>query len=553
MSLSQNIEKRLISLNRHNASADLQAMAKVYYADRPVDFINDWVWTFDPRLSQPYVPFMLYPVQEQFIGWLEERVATKTDGVVEKSRDVGATFLMASYLIHKWLFVPGFKSGIGSRKLSLVDTLGDPDSIFEKLRLILRYLPTWFLPDGFTDDKHMTFCKLLNAENGAAITGEAGDQIGRGGRNTLYFIDEAAFIERPQRIEASLASNTDIRIDVSTTHGIDNPFAKKRHSGNISVFVFDWHDDPRKSHWEVYEKDKKIAEGKGGTQPPALTAGQTLVYPWYESQKVRIGNKAIIAQELDRDYMASIEGAIIPGEWVSAAINSQKLIDYGNCDQTIIAGFDVADGGDNLSVFVTRRGPVVTSIQTRSSGGTTDTALWARDLAYSQSVAAINFDSVGVGAGVAGAYQSLARTGDLAVDAHGINTGERPTSRIGPTGLPAYETFVNLRAELWWGLRERFEKTWERIEEGVNHPAGELISIPNDSKLIAQLTTPTWNQNTAGKILLESKADMAQRGIASPDYADALVLAFAPVVTGSVQSRYAVGGKREKVAAYIPR
>ena len=27
---------------------------------------------------------------------------------------------------------------------------------------------------------------------------------------------------------------------------MSNPFARKRHEGKVDVFIFDWHDDPRK-------------------------------------------------------------------------------------------------------------------------------------------------------------------------------------------------------------------------------------------------------------------------------------------------------------------
>ncbi|MDI5303740.1 hypothetical protein MJN76_29380, partial [Salmonella enterica subsp. enterica serovar Anatum] len=41
--------------------------------------------------------------------------------------------------------------------------------------------------------KHSRFMSVEFPDTGAVIKGEAGDNIGRGDRTTLYFVDEAAF------------------------------------------------------------------------------------------------------------------------------------------------------------------------------------------------------------------------------------------------------------------------------------------------------------------------------------------------------------------------
>ena len=58
--------------------------------------------------------------------------------------------------------------------------------------------------------------RLLNPANDATIIGEAGDNIGRGGSCSLFFVDEAAYLEHPALIEAALTATTDVRIDIST-------------------------------------------------------------------------------------------------------------------------------------------------------------------------------------------------------------------------------------------------------------------------------------------------------------------------------------------------
>lgn len=71
------------------------------------------------------------------------------------------------------------------------------------------------------------------------------------------------------------------------------------------------------------------------------------------------------------------------------------------------------------------------------------------------------------------------------------------------------DIYFNLSAE-WWSTVGQF------IER-------RQISIPNDEKLIAQLTSRQKLYDSKGRERLESKADLKNRGGESPDRADALV------------------------------
>ena len=120
--------------------------AVAFYKKHPVDFINDWVCTYDPRNvssgRSPTMPFRLFPVQERLIDWLYDRIKQERPGLIEKSRDMGATWCACGFAVWLWLFHDGSAVGFGSRKESLVDTKGDPDSIFEKIRMIVATLPS---------------------------------------------------------------------------------------------------------------------------------------------------------------------------------------------------------------------------------------------------------------------------------------------------------------------------------------------------------------------------------------------------------------------------
>lgn len=79
-------------------------------------------------------------------------------------------------------------------------------------------------------------------------------------------------------------------------------------------------------------------------------------------------------------------------------------------------------------------------------------------------------DKLDVGAGTT---KTLAECDDLAYEGHAIANSEAPT-RIGydHDEAKAGKLFANLAVETWWRLRLRFQKTWERVEQGIPHPYG---------------------------------------------------------------------------------
>jgi phage terminase large subunit len=473
-----------------------------------VHWLATWGWTLDPReaaLGRPAVlPFVPFPHQVEFLRWLEERERLQEHGIAEKSREVGLTWLCVAFALHRWLFRPGYQVGFGSYKLLRVDHLGDPNSVFAKARFLLDHLPSWMLPAGFDRKRHDCLAKLVNPANGSAIIGEGGDDIGRGGRAAVYFVDEAAHLERPKLVDAALAQTTRVRIDVSTPCGPGNPFAQKRFSGNFPVFTFHWTQDPRKDR------------------------------AWYEAECRKLGDPALIAQELDIDHSASLEGIVIPGAWVRAAVNLD-LPRSGRC----ACGLDVAEAGSALSVLVPRWGPFVGDPVSWGQANTTETAHRAAEHCRRFEAAVLSYDVAGVGAGVRGALAAF--EGRLPFYCNAVNGGSSPTEAVWPDRRTSRERFLNLRAELWWGLRARFERTYEHVTQGVLHGPEEMISLPDCPQLIAELSLPTYSLTETGKVKIEAKDAMRRRGVKSPDFADALATSFAvPPPPG----RPAAGGAR---------
>ena len=441
---------------------------KHYRDGNYADFITDYMMTYDPRKKPSELPFILYPRQREYIDWIYKRWQGKEDGLVEKSRDTGLTWLCCAFAVCVWLFEEGQTIAFGSRKEDLVDKIGDPDSIFEKMRVILRNLPDEFLPRGYSEKKHAAFLKIVNPENGTIIKGESGDNIGRGGRSSIYFKDEAAFYERPDKIEAALSQNSDVKIDVSTPNGTGNPFYRKRHGGQIPVFTFHWKDDPRKTE------------------------------AWYQEQK-RILDPVILAQEVDIDYTASVKNNLISGKSVQDAMHKQ--VDFEVFGPKVL-GVDPARYGDDRTAYVMRQGRVVHWMHTEKQQATTDivgqVSFWMREYWFD----AVFVDVIGLGAGV---YDSLAEQwGERIIPVSSSETADDPVS------------YANKRIEIWAKMRD-----W------LNEPP---VILPNDSELIVDLTAPQYHFNSNGQRVLEKKEDMKRRGVKSPDIGDALAMTFAEEV-----------------------
>ncbi len=484
-------------------------------------WFDRYAWTYDPRLLgkrgddgtmlSPYVPFILWPRQRDFIHWLHEMVEGNEEWLAEKSRDVGASYLCCGYAVNRWLFRPGFKATFGSRKTDLVDKAGQPDSLFEKMRIIARRLPDWMMPEGFNWAAHSHYLRLMNPANGAIISGEGGEDMGRGGRSTMYVVDEAAFVPNAENVEKALSGNTDCVGWISSVNGMGNLFARKRHSilAERQVFRLHYSDDPRKTK------------------------------EWAEAKEASMSDPTAWASEYEIDYAASLEGVCIPAKWVQAAQRIASLeprVLQSNLDFTL--GGDVG-AGKAKSVVVPRRGPIVLPPRSRGDPDTTGTAQWMLEIAVELQAELLNYDSIGVGVGVTSALlHAEGKPKKLVVQP--IAVGDGPDERrVWEDGKTSPEFLRNLKAEIWWLARLAFQRTYQHVlwlegvpEEkgGRQHPITDLIAMPKgdreSDRLAAELSVVRYFKTEQSKIIIESKDQLRTRGIKSPDYADAFVLTF---------------------------
>lgn len=477
--------------------------ARTAWKADPVLFVNDCVFVYEPRNASngdpTKVPSVPFKRQAEFLLWLKDRFETKTSAPVEKSRDSGATWMASAFAVWLWLFHEGSVVGFGSRKEILVDRAGDMQAIFPKIRAIIEHLPPFLLPQGWTPKVHSNYMRILNPENGSAIVGEAGDNIGRGGRASIYFVDEAAYLERPQLIEAALTANTDCRIDISSPRvgTLFNTWC----ATSERKFIFDCFDIP----WHDTE--------------------------WVESKQAELDSKGlghIFRQEYLRDATAGIEGQLIKADWVEAAINAHETLGIKPTGIKRV-GLDVADGGMDRSAYAKRHGILVLDVRSRGDLLADDAGRWAHAEAEAFDATEFLYDSIGVGAGAAAALRDKrkpAATGWSAAGAVLDPTRKYEGNRTNE------DMFANAKAQAWWQVRDRFIKTFRAVRQGKQYDPDELISLSPEITELRELKTElcqvVYKHNPSGKVLIDKAPD----GHPSPNRADCVIIAFAPKPQG---------------------
>ncbi len=423
--------------------------------------------------------------------------------------------------IPTWIGICGAISssfGVGSRKTEYVDKIGTYKPLLPKGRMFVEHLPEEFR-GGWVDWRDAPFMRITFPETRSIIGGEGGDDLGRGDRTSLFLVDEYAYFERPELTEMSLSQTTNCRIDVSSVAGMNNKFAEKRHSGRVDVFVFDWRQDPRKDQ-EWYDNLGK-PESEGGKGLDLVT----------------------IAQEVDRDYSASVEGIVIPGAWVRSAIDAHIKLDLEITGKRGMS-LDVADEGADKNAACRSQGILIEGSEEWSGKGVDifDTVQRAFNICDLYGIPDFDYDSDGLGAGVRGDARIINErrraNGAKPIPAHGFRGSE---SVVDPDGVVEgtigrdddkgrlnKDYFANRKAQGWWSLRRRFQKTHRWVVDGVKCSPDEIIAIsskcPNHLKLVAELSQPTSATNVVGKIVINKKPG----GMKSPNLGDSCMIRFAP-------------------------
>jgi len=232
-----------------------------------------------------------------------------------------------------------------------------------------------------------------------------------------------------------------------------------------------------------------------------------------DSRSVRITNKEQIAQWVadegeDSDFVRVRVRGLPPRSSLFEFIGVEdvekglayKAVAYKDFPK--IFGVDVARYGDDKNVIFMRQGRRAQIIETWSGLDTMQSASRINAAIEKYDPQVVFVDDGGVGGGIVDRLVAL--TGDKIV---GINFGGEPLDK---------SRWANKRAEMWGLMRDALR-------------AG--LEIPPNKDLKSDLLGPLYFFSAKEQIQLEKKEHMKRRGLASPDYADALALTYAmPIV-----------------------
>lgn len=195
-------------------------------------------------------------------------------------------------------------------------------------------------------------------------------------------------------------------------------------------------------------------------------------------------------------------GGLIPISWIVQAQHREL-----EATVPVELGHDVGGGGDANATCV-RRGYVFRIIRENHEPDTMKQCGMLVEDMKEVNATLVKVDKIGIGWGVVNRGQ------ELKLPFVGINVGESATDTVEGTEEDANDDrFENLKAELYWGVRELFERGLVDID-------------PLDDDLAGQLAGIRYERTSKGRIKISDKRkDARGHPIPSPNRAEAFMLA----------------------------
>ncbi len=217
-----------------------------------------------------------------------------------------------------------------------------------------------------------------------------------------------------------------------------------------------------------------------------------VTYEWVEERRKEWGENhpLYISRVLGR-FPTEAEDVFIPQVAVENAVNRE----VEESDEIAI-GCDVARYGSDRTVIIVRQGNKVVEIISYQGQSLMWTAGKLVELYHKYNPRYLNIDDTGLGGGVTD------RLREQKIPVFPVNFGAKSDN-------PYCD---NKGTELWYNLKQLF--------------TNQSISIPNHLDLKRDLVARRYKILSNGKISLESKDELKSRGLNSPDFGDALALAF---------------------------
>jgi len=236
-------------------------------------------------------------------------------------------------------------------------------------------------------------------------------------------------------------------------------------------------------------------------------------------------------------FYDSTDNAIIQVEWFDAAIDAHEKLGF---DPTgaVFAAYDPSDEGGDSKGYALRQGSVFLDICEKEHGDVASGTDWACDKAIEDDVDCFIWDGDGIGLGlkrqIEGKFSN--KSVGLTLFRGSSSPDNAMREEIGDNIKGLYRkdigknTYLNMRAQKYWELRDRFYNTWRAVVKGKYIDPEKMISISSGIKNIDVIRSEVCRiprkLNPNGKIQILSKVEMAKKpyNLPSPNMADSMMM-----------------------------
>ena len=367
------------------------------------------------------------------------------------------------------------------------------DALFAELKRWINELPPQLKPmlTVKSDRVELTAAPseaFISARTSRAETPEA--LAGVHSENVLLVIDEASGV--PEKVFEAAAGSM---------------------SGHAATTIL--LSNPTRSSGTFYESQTRLA-GSYWTRRWSCVDSPLVSDEFVDEMRLRDGedSNAFRIRVLGEFPLAD-DDTIIPFHLIESA--TQRDIEVDEQSQAIW-GLDVARFGSDKTALAKRKGNVITEVSSWQGLDLMQTVGRVKaeydGLPLSLRPREILVDVIGMGGGV------VDRLRELGLPVRGVNVAESPSMG---------DTYINLRAELWFKMRGWLEQRSSKL--------------PKNEQLIAELASIRYSFVSSGKMKAESKDDMRKRGLPSPDLADAVCLTLASDAISANGGKMSTWGK----------
>ena len=464
-----------------------------------------------PKAGGEEIPFVMNRAQRYIHARLEQQLKEtgKVRALLLKGRQQGGSTYIGGR------FYKRTSSEIGKRAFIIAHEDKATSNLFAMVKRFHKHNP--LAPStGATNAQELVFDKI---DGGYKLATAGSQDVGRS--NTVQFLhgSEVAFWKNASTHLAGIGntvsdeSGTEIILE-TTANGIGNTFhqlwqkAERGEGEYIAIFVpWYWQDE-----YQAKVKDGFSESLSEDDQEYMRAYGLTLAQMQWRANKISTyddGDAWLFDQEYPATaalaFQTSSTNPLISPALVSQAQDSAHFDKHG----ALIIGCDPAGDGEDSdrTAIVWRRGRLVLRCETYDKKDAMQVAgilagYWLTGDSKGNLPDALFVDKGGIGYGI------VSRLKELGIPVQGVLFGSKAQDD---------EQYTNKRAEIWWRMREWLKDLPCRL--------------PKDSALAADLSAPQKKTSSNGRKLLESKEEMAKRGVRSPDLGDALALTFSEPVS----------------------